>query len=94
MTEEKTPRVALTPARVAEIDEAMWLRAREGDVAAAKVVYARLSEVLPPAPPLTSLPKWEDIEAMFYTIQQQQKGYTDEPRVLDDTINLGAGPLR
>jgi hypothetical protein len=79
---------------LAEVDEAMWLRAREGDVAAAKVVYARLAQILPPAPP-TLPPTWKEVQQLFQQVQTQQKGLTDDTaRVLADVAELAAGQAR
>ncbi|MCA3244466.1 MAG: hypothetical protein INF43_04065 [Alphaproteobacteria bacterium] len=76
---------------LAEVDEAMWLRAREGDVAAAKLVYARLAQLLPPpAPPLP--PTWAELQTLINHVQQQQKELAHG--LLDDTAKLGAGPPR
>lgn len=73
---------------LADVDEAMWLRAREGDVAAAKLVYARLAQLLPPpAPPLP--PTWAELQTLWHQVQRQQEELTDG--VLDDASELGAG---
>jgi hypothetical protein len=73
---------------LAEVDEAMWLRAREGDVAAAKVVYARLAQILPPTPP-TLPPTWAEVQQLFQQVQAQLKGLTDDTaRVLADIAKL------
>jgi hypothetical protein len=76
----------------AEVDEAMWLRAREGDVAAAKVVYARLAQLLPPAPSSELPPTWAELQALIEQVQQQQKALQNG--LLDDTPHLGAGAAR
>lgn len=78
---------------LADVDEAMWLRAREGDVAAAKVVYARLAQILPPAPPALP-PSWAEVEQLFQQVLAQQKGLTDDTAgVLADIAKLDSGPL-
>ncbi len=83
------PDLATQAAAVAaEIDEAMWLRAREGDVAAAKVVYARLGELVMPAPPALP-PSWPELQALILQIQQQQEGLCHG--LLDDTAQLDTG---
>lgn len=84
-------KVTLTPERLAEVDEAMWLRAREGDVAAAKVIYARWSEhgAAVPETPMVP-PSFAELEAMFLALQHKE-GKTDECGVLDDAVKLGAG---
>ncbi len=80
---------ARAAAVLAEVDDAMWLRAREGDVAAAKLVYARLAQVLPPVS-LALPPSWAELQALILAVQQQQKELSHE--LLDDAAELGAGP--
>lgn len=99
MTDDLPKRQTLTPARAAaiaaDIDEAMWLRAREGDVAAAKVVYARLADKVAPEVAGPKLPpRWEEIEALYQTIRKQQKEGHHEPRVLDDAVDVDSGKGR
>ena len=89
--DEKMAPLALDAARLREVDEAMWLRAREGDVAAAKVVYARLAAVVAPAQAVAPPPDWETLKTMFSTLQQQQEGLADDTGVLDDTVSVGIG---
>lgn len=93
---EKPIKVVLTPARVAEVDEAIWLRAREGDVAAAKVMYARLAETQPAAEAAPMIPPtFAELEAMFRALQEQQKNQQEEgvsnvSAIVDDGGNVGA----
>jgi hypothetical protein len=84
-------KVTLTPERLAEVDEAMWLRAREGDVAAAKVIYARWGEHVAVAPEVPILPpSFDELKAMFLALQHKGEK-ADERGVLDDAIELGVG---
>jgi hypothetical protein len=85
----ESARLAAQAARVlAEVDEAMWLRAREGDVAAAKVVYARFAQLLPPTPSALP-PSWADLQRLMLQVQEQQKELANG--VLDDAAALDAG---
>lgn len=87
-------KVVLTPERIAEVDEAIWLRAREGDVAAAKLMYARMGDVqgatesTPKVPPT-----FDDLKAMFLALEQQQKALNNERTGMDDADKLGVGKV-
>ena len=91
MDGKSAPPMAVEAARLREIDEAMWLRAREGDVAAAKVVYMRLAVVMAPAQANAVPPDWETLQAMFNSVQQQQEALANDTGVLDDVAGMGAG---
>ncbi len=76
--------------RLADIDDAMWLRAREGDVAAAKLVYARLAEALPPpTPPLP--PSWDALLTLLRQVEHHHKEI-ERHGLLVNAANVGAGP--
>ena len=84
-------KVVLTPERIAEVDEAMWLRAREGDVAAAKVIYARLGEDQSVADGelKQKVPSFTELKAMFLALEQQQEALSHVCAGMDDGGDLG-----